>query len=78
MLDRCALWGEKRNMQSIIVTVSDLSYAIFPVVLGACADQFGFQLALWICVGFSVLAAFSAVPLYFSAQFKKGHGTAES
>ena len=78
MLDRCASWGEKRKMQVIIVTISDLGFAIFPLVLGACSDWFGFQLVLWICVGFSALSAFATVPLYFSAKFKKGHETAAS
>ena len=32
------------SMQVIIVTISGLGFAIFPLVLGACSDWFGFQL----------------------------------
>ncbi|KAL7532229.1 hypothetical protein ACHAWF_004057 [Thalassiosira exigua] len=66
MLDRVTPVDKKTLVQGINSSIYDGSYAVFPVVLALISDTCGYQAALWICFGVSILAALVNFPLVFN------------
>merc|ERR1712087_266466 len=65
MFDRIAPVERKTFMQGLNVAIYDFTFGIFPVLFGWISDTYGFNLALWICVGFGLLATLVNLPLVF-------------
>lgn len=65
MFDRITPVEKKPMVMGLNMAISDLGTGIVPVLFGWISDTYGFNLALWICFGFGLLASLVNMPLVF-------------
>ena len=71
LLDRLAPPDKKSFAQGFNSAIYDFTNGTAPIVLGWISDQYGSTIALWVCVGFSVLAVLAGLPMLFHPRLSK-------